>query len=306
MLSPIKLLLIFICSFWAMTLAHAESHPYRVHIPFLTPPPEDFIVRLLQMSLEASKAEDEEIELHFATFSLSQERMIAEVRRGESNNMMWTITNKTREKTLRPIRIPLFKGLLGYRSLLIRKEDQARFAAVKTQADLTQYTAGQGADWPDTAILRNNQLPLIEGTTHDNLYKMLAAHRFDYFPRGITETREEAALIKLHDVMVEPHLILYYPTAMYFFVHNDNDELAQRLEKGLKQVIKCGDYDKLFYALPRVQAALTELNDDKRTIITLTNPDLSDDTITYPPHYWRSEARHHLLSTTATDTKPRH
>lgn len=301
-----RLLILAACSLCVTAQAHAESHCYIVDIPITEPPQGDFIIQLLQLSLDASKAKDEVIELRFADFPLSQERMIAEVRRGESNSMLWTITNKVREENLRPIRIPLFKGLLGYRSLVIRKQDQQRFATIKTRTDLAQYTAGQGEDWPDTTTLRSNQLPVIEGTTHDNLYKMLVAHRFDYFPRGITEIEEEAELIKHHDVMVEPHLILYYPTAMYFFVHPDNDDLAQRLEQGLTRLIERGDYDKLFYALPRVQTALAEFNADKYIILNLINPDISANTTIYPPSYWRNEAHRHLSHSSATTTKSRH
>lgn len=224
MLVRIKLLLMVAGVLCLISNLHAEPHRYIVDIPRIAPQPGDYIVTLLQMSLEASKADDETIELRFAQYGLSQARLIAEVRRGDTNSIMWTISNKAREKILRPIRIPLFKGLLGYRSLVIRKQDQARFAQVNSSADLAQYAAGQGAEWPDTHILRANQLPVVEGTTHENLYKMLVAGRFDYFPRGITETREEEELIKFHDVMVEPHLILYYPTVMYFFVNKSNTE----------------------------------------------------------------------------------
>lgn len=314
MWSQAKLLLILAC-FCVITPVAAEPRPYVIDIPRIAPPADDFIVDLLRMSLDASKQADEVIELRFAKYELSQERMIAEVRRGDTNSMMWTVTNKDREEKLRAIRIPLFKGLLGYRSLVIRKQDRANFAAVESLADLAQFTAGQGADWPDTPILRGNQLATVEGTTHINLYKMLAAHRFDYFPRGITETHEEKTLIQRHHAMVEPHLILYYPTALYFFVNHANDDLAMRLERGLQTLIKRGDYDRLFYALPQVQAALAELNDRDHTIISLANPDLAADTTTYPPIYWKHEAQHHLTPlshrkksgrTASSKSKPRH
>lgn len=296
MLARIKLLLIVVGALCLISNLHAESRHYIVDIPRVAPEPGDYIVELLRMSLDASKADDEIIDLRFADYNLSQERLIAEVRRGDTNSIMWTISTKAREKILRPIRIPLFKGLLGYRALVIRKQDEALFAQVNSLTQLAQFTAGQGADWPDTPILRANQLPVVEGTSHENLYKMLVAQRFDYFPRGITETREEESLIRQHDVMVAPHLILYYPTVMYFFVNKSNQALAERVEKGLNLLIERGDYDKLFYALPRVQAALAELNDEKRAIIALHNPDISRNTKTYPPEYWRSEVSRHFIS----------
>ena len=64
-----------------------------------------------------------------------------------------------------PIRIPLFKGLFGYRVLLIRKQEQARFDQINTQQDLAKFLGGQGTHWPDTLILQANGLRVTTAET---------------------------------------------------------------------------------------------------------------------------------------------
>ncbi|NHZ91621.1 hypothetical protein F2P45_21805 [Massilia sp. CCM 8733] len=48
-----------------------------------------------------------------------------------------------------PIRLPVDRGLLGYRLLLIRQSDRAHFAQVKSVADLRPLRAGVGQGWAD-------------------------------------------------------------------------------------------------------------------------------------------------------------
>ena len=61
-----------------------------------------------------------------------------------------------REQALLAIRIPLFKGLIGTRLLLINATDQPRFDQITGGAQLRVLHAGQGHDWPDTDILLHN------------------------------------------------------------------------------------------------------------------------------------------------------
>jgi hypothetical protein len=240
------------------------------------------------MVLDASKAPDERIELAFATEVLTQARSIAEVQKGRQNSVFWTVTSKEREQNLRPIRVPLFKGLLGYRLLVIRMEDVQAFAGINTLAELGKLSAGQGAQWPDTNILLANQLPVVRGLSRESLYKMLLGKRFDYFPRGITEIVAEGELIPDRGLMIEPHLMLHYPSAMYFFVNKENRELAGRLERGLAQLMDSGEFDRLFYSLPRVQWATQLLSKRQHVILELKNPDLPAETPLGESRYWIS------------------
>jgi hypothetical protein len=256
----------------------AEPRPYVVNVQVAPPSKGDYFIDLLSLMLNASKAPDEVIEFHFGDKQLSQARWVMAVSQDKGNNVLWVMTNKLREDNLRAIRAPLLKGLMGYRALVIRKDDEARFKNINTLQDLLDLKVGQGMHWPDTDILRANQFQTVEAMETKNLYKMLVAKRFDFFPRSITELYLEEDFIRDQNLMVEPRLLLHYPTGLYFFVNKKNTELAGRLDKGWEIIQKNGEFEKFFLAAKRVQLALDILKHD-HTVIELQNPFLSPETI---------------------------
>jgi len=264
----------------------AIERPYIVTIQTSIAETGDYYLSLLRMILEASKAPDERIEFRFSEKSLAQARWIAALLQDTGNSVLWTMTSEMREQTMRPIRVPLMKGLMGYRLLVIRKEDEAKFAKVNTKEDLLAFRVGQGTHWPDTDILRANRFHLMEAMAVDNLYKMLIAKRFDFFPRGVTEAYREGALIQPQNLMIEPHLLLHYRTDLYFFVNKKNIELAKRLEKGWAIILKNGEYEKFFMGQERVKVALEILKSRNYKIIELDNPFLSPESSELNAAYW--------------------
>lgn len=246
---------------------------------------DDYYVNLLRLILNASKAEDEVIQFRFSDRQFTQWRWLVELTHDKDNGVLWTVTSQQRESLLRPIRVPLFKGLIGTRVLVIRREDLGKFEMVNSLADLQQFVAGQGANWPDTTILRANGLRATEGVGKDQLYKMLEAKRFDYFPRGITEIINEMPFLAEHDLVIEPNVLIAYPAAMYYFVNKNNDELAGRIERGWEIILANGEFDAFFYNHPRIKGGLQYLHSHQR-IIHLANPELPEIFPIEKTHYW--------------------
>jgi ABC-type amino acid transport substrate-binding protein len=182
------------------------------------------------------------------------------------------MTSRQREAELLPIRIPLLRGLLGVRLIMVRQEDADRLSAVRSVADLADFRVGQGLGWPDTDILRANGLDIVTGDQYKGLFEMLALGRFDLFPRGITEAWDEVA--ETRGLVVEPNILLIYPTAIYFFVHPDAKALADRIERGLRMAIQDGSFDALFQEHTAESLALTQ--PETRRILRLHNPLLPD------------------------------
>ena len=116
-----------------------------------------------------------------------QVRAMREVEQRSGLDVVWTMTSKEREQALLPIRIPIDRGLLGWRLLLVRPAMTARFAEVTSLAELRALRGGQGADWPDTSILRDAGLTVDESARYGDLFQKLAAGRIDYFPRSVQE-----------------------------------------------------------------------------------------------------------------------
>lgn len=271
---------------WALTIP-VKAEPIRVPVKVQTTElerPSDYFTTLLLMALNASKADNEEIDIIFSPRNYPQVRWIKMLQNDKSNFVIWTMTDKERERQLRPIRIPLFKGLFGYRVLLIRKQEQARFDKVKTVQDLAAFLGGQGAHWPDTPILQANGLRLTTAETTESLFRMIKAKRFDYFPRGVSETWFELSQRKEPNLALEENILFYYPADIYFFVNKENEALAQRIEKGMEALIDNGKFDQFFYHHPRVSSGLEQLK--RRRIIHLKNPYLPAETPVNNPRYW--------------------
>lgn len=198
-------------------------------------------------------------------------------------------TSVEREQRLRPVRIPMLRGLLGYRVLLIQDQDRDRFRDVQSLDQLRQFTGGFGTQWADMAILRHNRLKIQGVANYDALFEMLSWGRFDYFPRGVNEAWNELAERRdaLPHLMVEPHIALYYPYPVYFFVNRDNEALAARIEKGLRRALESGAFRELF--LKYHQDAIDRARIPERTLLRLENPLLPPGTPPIDTHWWLPE-----------------
>jgi len=231
----------------------------------------EYFVQLLKMALEKTETELNKVKLE-STIKMQQGRAVQQLLVGKNIDIIWTVTSISREEKLLPIRIPLLKGLLGHRVLIIRKEDKNKFSSVTNLNDLKQFTAGQGHDWPDTEILRANQLDVTTASNYEGLFAMLEARRFDYFPRGVNEAWQELEVQKKSNLIVDDHILLYYPSPIYFFVNNNNHMLASRIEKGLILSIEDGSFDLLFDSYHEYEKVFATKLHRQRKVLQLHNP----------------------------------
>ena len=201
-------------------------------------------------------------------------------------HIFWNSTNAESEEILFPIRIPLFKGLLGHRIFIIREGDQPQFDQIETMEDLQKIKMGSGAAWGDTSILESNGMTLVLSNNYPSMFNMLDGKRFDAFPRGVFEPFKEIEDNADLALTVEKKIMLVYKMPYYFFVSRDNQELAEDLTRGLEMAIKDGSFDKLFLSYPTVQDAINKANLQERRIFNLTNYSLAKETPLERPELW--------------------
>lgn len=214
-----------------------------------------------------------------------QSRGLDELRRNTGLiDLTWTMTSAQREREVLPIRIPIDRGLIGWRVALLKQHRLADFARIDSLQALKRYRAGQMHDWPDTPILRSNGLKVDTSDQYESLFKMLAAGRFDYFPRSLIEVREEWMAHAEMGLAVEPTLLIRYPAALYFFVSKQNRQLAADLERGLNKAVREGKLQALFEQ--HFGSLLKELNVSGRRVIELRNPLLPPQTPLQRPELW--------------------
>lgn len=224
-----------------------------------------FAQRLLQEALRRS-GRSYRVELH--PVRMQQGRALLRLQAAQGIDVVCTMTSSKREAIALPIRIPLDKGLLGWRLLLVNKL-APRVANVRALSGLQGSVAGQGSDWPDMAILRHNGLPVYGTSNYGSLFSLLANNRIDYFPRGVTEVWTEQEHYK-DTLSVMPGVVLRYPAALYFFVKRDNTVLAAHITDGLEKMIADGSFEKMFQEQYGDDIRKSTLHE--RHVIDLVNP----------------------------------
>ncbi len=246
-----------------------------------------YYIDLLRLALEKTRESMGDFEIQ-GTTQMNQSLAVHNLSQDLWIDVLWTMTSIEREEKLLPIRIPLLKGLLGHRIFIIRKADKEAFAKINTLEELKRFSAGQGHDWPDTAILSANGFQVTTASTYAGLFDMLQMERFDFFPRGVNEPWTEVIKHADKDLIVEPTLMLYYPAPTYFFVNKNNTALAHRIETGLKMAIADGSFDALFRNHPANRPIFGQANLAGRKTFTLRNPLLPPETPLDVPEYWYS------------------
>ena len=238
-------------------------------------------VQLLKLALSKT---DASIELRPHAVFMLQVRAMREVERQSGLDIVWTMTSREREQALLPIRIPIDRGLLGWRLLLVQPAREPDFARVHSLDGLKALRGGQGADWPDTTILRSAGLAIDESARYGDLFQKLAAGRIDYFPRSVQEIWGELDSHPDQGFVIEPTLALHYPTAMYFFVSRQRPELAAEIRKGLDIALRDGSFEALFQK--NFGDVLKRSRLGERQVFELRNPLLPPETPLRDARLW--------------------
>ena len=210
---------------------------------------------------------------------LSKGKAIDRLQDNREINIVWGMTNVQREKDLLPIRIPIFKGLIGWRLLLIRQDMAERFTYIQQFEHLVKLSPLQGREWPDTKILQSNGFDVITERNQTSLMKMLGRAQGDFFPRSIIEVWEELERSKVANeiqIQIQPSLGIRYPAAIYFFVNKKSVPLANLIETGLEKAIENGTYEALFVESYKTYIEKAQI--ENRTFYPLENAFLPEET----------------------------
>jgi len=242
------------------------------------------LIELLTLALDKTVPEYGPYRLSSSAMKMNEKRSLAELKHGKLVSVIWSSTSTEKEADFIPIRIPLRKGLLGYRIALIDAKSQARIDAIHTIDDLRKVDVGQGFGWGDVEVYKANGIPVL-AAGYESLFAMVARDRFLLYPRGINEVFDEYETRKaaLPTLAIEKGLVLYYPWPYYFFVNRNDRVLAARIDLGLHRMIQDGSFDSVFWKYNG--AAIRRANLNQRRIIQLDNPLLPKETPLGAP-YW--------------------
>ena len=281
-MKKINLILIILIFFSTNALSESLKLKY-----FQTDLRYSYRIDLLKLAMEKTAKSDGQYSLEPVGNKMTQSRGILFLEKGEKVNIGFFPSNKERESKLFSVKIPILRGLLGYRVFLIRKESLANFSKIESLEQLkTKYSAGFGDQWADFKILQINNIPVVGTSKYESLFYMLSAKRFDYFPRGINEAWNEISdkKEKYPDLAVDPYTALYYPYPVYFFVNKNNLKLADRIERGLKTALEDGTFKELFLKYHNKIIQQADINN--RKLFILKNPTLAEDTPEPDTSWW--------------------
>lgn len=181
------------------------------------------------------------------------------------------------------IPLAMMKGLLGYRLLIIRAEDQERFFAIKHIEDLRALTNGVPDGWAEVSLFRGNGIPVDGDVRFDDLFSQLARGQFDYTSFGANEIEPILAdhVASQPGLALEQTLLVYYPFPLVFYVTPNDPILAQRIRQGMAIISRNGVLDAIFEK--HFGETLRRLQLHERRTLVLENPLLPPEMSDFQP-----------------------
>ncbi|HAT43296.1 MAG TPA: hypothetical protein DCS87_16425 [Rheinheimera sp.] len=242
----------------------------------------DYYVELMQLALSYPKGQG--YQLAASGLNIPKQRAFDLMNAHQGIDIMFGSASKERLANYRAVPFSILRGLNGYRVALVAADKQHQFKSLHSLQRLETYRAGQLASWSDRTILEANQLMVETTDQADNLFLMLEKGRIDYFPLAVVEARQELEKRPQLHLTIDPYILLYYPTATYFYVAKDNPALADALLDGLKQALADGRFDTLFakYFAKDIEALQLE----QRRVFRLHNPLLPPEVDADGPETW--------------------
>lgn len=245
----------------------------------------EFPLALLELSLQKTGVR---YQLVPSSSPITQAKSIKRLEENLEINVLWSMTDVQRESQLRPIRIPITKGLIGWRVLLTHKDNPFLFAKIDSQTDLLKFSPVQGIAWPDTKILQANGYNVITSRDYIEATQSLNFQEADFFPRSVIEVMSELDNTYSKNFRLKKNILIRYPAAQYFFTNKSNVTLANLLKTGLERAIADGSYDALFIA--HYGKILERLNVEGADVYYLSNPllplqtPIADKSLWYKPN----------------------
>lgn len=244
----------------------------------------NFYLDALRWILDKSKVD---YQLVHTTHPISTQKRKVALLLNDEIDVIYAGTTKSLESSLTPVRVPITRGLVGTRVLVINKKYQSLFTHMRSLTDLKAQVAALGYGWPETEIFSSANMRYIE-KSYEDIFNVINTGGKYYFPRGILEPYAElqSKHPELPNLSIENTLLLKYKSAVFFFINPNNLALKNALEMGFKKGYADGSYQKFFYNHPVIKMSFSQANMDERTIIEIPNISFPDESKNIPKEFW--------------------
>lgn len=221
---------------------------------------------------------------------MSQNRAFLQLAAGEVD-LISSMSSRERESQGLPVRVCLYRGLLGVRLPLVLESRRAEIDALGATRPPRELRNGQVADWPDTAVLTHNGWQVERLPRLGQFAELLRRRRLDIVSLGALEAFPIADARP--DVTVGERWAIAYPAAFYFFASPARPELAERLRAGWDKALADGSFENLFEQ--RLGTQLRRARLEQRQWWRLENPGLPTATPLSEARLWHPLVRARLL-----------
>lgn len=237
----------------------------------------DYEAQLIQHLLKISEDRYGAFELSISRAEFNYDRALRELSTGNDLNVFANpVSRSLTSSKYQPLLLkePIMKGLLGYRVLIIREQDEAKMAQVRSISDLNKFSAGQLSYWLDKEIYDANRIKLATAPSLELIFDMLRRERLDYIPLGAGEVDTILNQYQLSDdsFTTSESLAIYYPFPVFLHISKTTPELKDRFEYALKKAKKDGSYNTLFSKFFRKSEEY--LQNSSLKLVVLENPQL--------------------------------
>lgn len=173
------------------------------------------------------------------------------------------------------INIPIAKGILGCRLLIVREDQLSAFSGITSMSAMACLSIGIPATWADADLFRFNGWTVAEKGSFEDVFIRLKRREFDYVALGANEIEEAFTRMAapLGGLALEPDLMIRYPFPLVFLVHPERQLLAERITTGLKSILENGVLDQIFNR--HYGSTVERLALGQRRVFQLRNPFLN-------------------------------
>ncbi|WP_285163694.1 hypothetical protein [Shewanella goraebulensis] len=227
---------------------------------------------LMKLILKQTENDFGDWEIAHSEVFMTRDRVLSELISGSLINVIAEAPKVGWNESLIPIKLPLRKGIQGFRVFIIKQENYEAFQQIQTLAQLKSYPTGSGIFWSTRNALEQAGFDVIVGSSYEGLFHMLERGRFTSFGRGINEVSDELAIYSqsFPELVLDDNVLLHIPLITIFYVSPNNPKLAERIQIGMERIIANGQFDHAFYK--QYCHALENINLDSRIIFNIDNP----------------------------------
>ncbi|MCW3172301.1 hypothetical protein [Shewanella subflava] len=268
--------ILLVCAPWV----HATDHFIINHPESTKDARNQYAQELLQLVIDATQTDFGDATLTVADISMSRNRELKALEKGEMINIVAEASNVEWNNTLLPIYIPIRKGIQGFRLFIINQDNVPKLDSVKTLKQLMSLSTGSGSQWTTKVAMQQAGFEVVESVHYENLFNMLSKGRFVTFGRGVNEAYGEVGANQSFypQLVVDKNLVLHIPLAIYFYVSPNTPRLADRIKVGLQRIIDNGQFDPFFYRYHCEYLLQSKLN--QRLLFKINNPLVSEQQMT--------------------------